>query len=108
MDTCKFIAFQLAVVLTWVAFREPSLDAIRTAAGRASAWWGADTLLAMVLLAALLGSSWVEEWMESHFAHIVRMMQRTPFPLLSVIYGALLFLVLIGAGSATTFIYQRF
>lgn len=104
----KLVLFQLAVMLTWVAFREPSLEAILTAAGRGSAWWGRDTAVAMALLAGILAFSWAEGWLESRFILITRLMQRTPLPLLSVVYGCLLFLALIGAGSATTFIYQRF
>ena len=104
----RLLAFQLIVTLTWVAFREPSVGNLINAAGRLSAWWGPETALALVFLAALLAFSQVEQWLEMHFVLLIHRLDKAPFPLLALAYGCLLFIAFIGAGSATTFIYQRF
>jgi alginate O-acetyltransferase complex protein AlgI len=104
----KYILFQLLVMLTWLPFREPNISFIWHALSRPTAWFGADTDHALKYFAAILVFSQLENILERRFTGLVRTAGRIPAPTLAVVYGILLFLVLIGAGNATTFIYQRF
>lgn len=104
----RFIVFQLLVMLAWVPFREPDLGAIWAALGRKSAWMGGATDHALKLFIALLAFSWLEERLERGFVRIFKSFRALPAPALALVLGGLAFLVLCGAGSATTFIYQRF
>lgn len=104
----KFVVFQLAVMLTWVLFREPNLEAVLAALTRKSAWVGAETFAALALFAAIVAFSALEDWLECRFVLLTRRARSWHPNLFSLAYGLLLFFVLIGAGSATTFIYQRF
>jgi len=104
----KYILFQLLVMLTWIPFREPSMAAIWHALPRSSAWFGSATDHALKYFAAILLFAHLEQALERRFTGLVKRTARIPTPTFAVAYGILIFLVLIGAGNATTFIYQRF
>ena len=104
----RYGAFQLMVMLTWVPFREPDLRAIGHALGRQSAWLGARTDQALKLLVLILLFSWLERAMERHFVRLTRWLVAMPLWRFACAYGVLMFFVMVGAGHATTFIYQRF
>jgi alginate O-acetyltransferase complex protein AlgI len=104
----KYVLFQLLIMLTWIPFREPSMAAIWHALPRASAWFGSATDHALKYFALILLFAHLENAMEKRFTGLVRRVARVPAPALALAYGILIFLVLIGAGNATTFIYQRF
>jgi hypothetical protein len=95
-------------MLTWLPFRERSPDVIWHAMGRASAWVGPELKAAVLLFLAILAFAWVEERLERAFVSISRTALALPFPVLSLAYGVGFWLVLVGGGHATTFIYQRF
>ncbi len=104
----SFLFFQAVIMLTWVVFREPDIDALAGALQRGSAWFGHDSLMALGWFSALILFSYFENWLESSFISLSRRAYQLPLPAFALIYGWALFFVLIGAGSATTFIYQRF
>lgn len=104
----RILMFQALVMLTWVFFREVDTSAILNAASRLSGWWGPGTFQAGILFAGMLLFSRMEQWLERRFAGLVSRLGQWPLPAFSVAYGCVLAFILIGAGSATTFIYQRF
>ncbi len=104
----RTLLFQALVMLTWLPFRERSPDVIWQAMGRASAWVGPGLKAAVLLFLAVLAFAWVEERLERAFVSISRTALALPFPVLSFAYGVAFWLVLVGGGHATTFIYQRF
>lgn len=104
----KLLLFQLCVMLAWVPFRESSFAVIAGAAPRASAWLGKPTLIALGLMLAIIGFSHLEQWAESRFVPMFKRLCHLPLWAFAALYGIALYLVLTGAGHATTFIYQRF
>ncbi|MBL0211561.1 MAG: MBOAT family protein [Holophagaceae bacterium] len=104
----SFFLFQTVIGLTWVVFREADIQAIGRAFLRSSAWDGQDSLLALGLLLALILFSRAEEWLERRFVRLTVWAMHLPMPLFATAYGSMLIFIFIGAGSATTFIYQRF
>ncbi|MDR3670058.1 MAG: MBOAT family O-acyltransferase, partial [Holophaga sp.] len=101
-------AFQTMVMAAWVIFREPNLDFLAKALSRYSSWLGMDSMRAFLWLAGIMAFSRLEDLIEQRFKGMARWACRNPLPVIGFTYGVILFLVLIGAGSATTFIYQRF
>lgn len=104
----RYLFFQLVVMLAWVPFRESSFEAIWNALPRASAWVGSATDQALKLWALMLAFSFLERALERRFVSIFRWTQALPRLAFAVAYGVVLYFVLLGAGSAKTFIYQRF
>lgn len=104
----RYLGFQMLVMLAWVPFREADLGVIWNALGRPSAWSGAATDQALRLFLLLLLFSWIENLLERRFVRIFRFCRALPPTAFALAYGVAAFLVLCGAGSATTFIYQRF
>jgi alginate O-acetyltransferase complex protein AlgI len=104
----KVLGFQAFVMLCWVPFREPSLHAFWNGLCRGSAWLGPESLMALGWLLALILFSKVEDLLERRFVRLTVWTMRQPLALFAVVYGSILVFIFIGAGSATTFIYQRF
>jgi alginate O-acetyltransferase complex protein AlgI len=104
----KFLGFQAFVMLCWVPFREPNLWALWNGFSRVSAWLGPESLMALGWLMALILFSKIEDLLEHRFVRLTVWTLRQPLALFAVVYGSILVFIFIGAGSATTFIYQRF
>ena len=104
----RYVVFQVLAMLAWVPFREPDMGAVWHALGRHSAWLGSQTDLGLKLLVGIVLFSWLENALERRFVKLASWTIRMPLWRFSCVYGLLLFLVLVGASHATTFIYQRF
>ncbi len=104
----KTLLFQMLVMLTWIPFRESSLGSVWRAVGRGSAWVGPELRVAAALFIGILAFTWMEERLERGFVRLATGAMEVPLPLFAVMYGIVFWGVLVGAGHATTFIYQRF
>lgn len=104
----RVAAFQGAVAMTWLPFRESDLGALGRALAQPGSILGPGLGTAALLLALAILFSLLEERLEGAFTALLRRCARMPLPLLATGYGAAFWAVLVGAGHATTFIYQRF
>lgn len=102
------ILFQSCVFLAWLPFRAESLYDLTVAAFNPNSWLGIRTIIAILLAVGICLFSWVEQILENNFPDILIWVNRMPLHAFYPIYAVSLYLVLIGAGHATTFIYQRF
>ena len=102
------LGFQVLVMLTWLPFRETSIRALLAGARRWDGWIGPELVPAALLFAAILLFSHAENWAERQFPRFIRWADRAPGPALALATSGCLYLVLMGAGRAVTFIYQRF
>jgi hypothetical protein len=110
MKAVAYLGFQALVMLTWLPFREVNVQAIITGACRWTGWVSPQLPVALALFAGILLFSQMESYLERHFVRFVQAFRRVPVPslLLPATCSACLYLILFGAGRATTFIYQRF
>jgi len=104
----KFILFQLLFMLAWIPFRENNIHTVFNLFARPAAWFGWEAVLAGMWLLAIIGFSWVEDFIERRFIGLVRWSYRLPDPVLVPAYSVLLYVILAGVRYETTFIYQRF
>lgn len=106
--TLGYLGFQALVMLTWLPFREPNVSVIWSGISRWSGWVSSELPLAVPLFAGILLFSWFERFLERSFVKLITTIHRVPLYVAPFAYSACLYLVLFGAGRATTFIYQRF
>lgn len=104
----RVLFFQILIGLSWLPFKIENLGHLYQAVGRSSAWLGPRTPSALGLLLAVIGFSWWEGWLERQFPKWLHDVGHWPRALFLPAYSLVLYLIMIGAGHATTFIYQRF
>lgn len=100
--------FQGFVSLTWLPFRAERLSDLMAAGHRMGAWFGALTIASIFLLIGIIGFSYIEEQLEHFFPRMLRLLTTCSTAVFLPVYSILLYLILIGVGNVTTFIYQRF
>ena len=106
--TFKYLLFQFLFMLSWLPFRASRFGDIVALVRRYDAWVSPETVLALVLFAAIIGFSYMEDYLERHFIAIFRKVLAVPDFVLAPAFGAALYLLLVGVKYESMFIYQRF
>jgi len=102
------MVYQCLFMLSWVPFREQNFGYIWQLAKLPQAWLSTDTLLALLLLLAIVLFSLLEDRFERAFLRISLFAHRFSLPAFCTLYALCVYLILCGVKNETTFIYQRF